>query len=128
MQNLDITEQLKNLREVGQEIITPQYYISFNPYSDSFFLDVPDHKKSIVLKALELDDEFVWVCDGVYPVEVQFTGDYNKVWKEFEPFMNGACVNLIPTNFEKEGKEYIWFEDPENGYSPICRDEIKIIE
>lgn len=107
MQNLDITERLKNLREFGQEIITPQYYISFNPYSDSFLLDVPDHKKSIVLKALELEDEFVWICDGVYPVEVQFAGDYNKVWKEFEPFINGACVNLIPTNFEKEGKEYI---------------------
>ena len=68
---------------------------------------MPDHKKSIVLKALELEDEFVWICDGVYPVEVQFAGDYNKVWKEFEPFINGACVNLIPTNFEKEGKEYI---------------------
>lgn len=124
----NIITSLKELRESGQQIITPNYCITFNPFTDTFSLDVPDHKKYLILSADELTEEYIWNGDGIYPFEISFKGDYDVVWEGLKPFINGVNTQLIPTSFINDGKEYIWFEDPDNGYLPICRDDIKITE
>lgn len=122
----NITTNLKELRETGQQIITPDYCITFNPYTDTFSLDVPEHRKCIILSADQLEKDFIWSGDGMYPVEVSFNGDYDIVWEELKPFINGVNIELIPTSFEVDGNEYIWFDDFENGYTPILREDIRI--
>lgn len=122
----DIITNLKELRETGQQIITPNYCITFNPYTDAFSLDVPDQKKFMIISADQFEQDFIWSGEGIYPVEVNFNGDYDAVWEELKPFINGVNIELIPTSFVKDGKEYIWFEEPDNGYTPILREDIKI--
>ena len=82
----------------------------------------------MLLSADQLEEDFVWNGGGIFPVEVSFNGDYDVVWEELKPFINGVSVELIPTSFINDGKEYIWFEDPDNGYTPILREDIKIKE
>ena len=77
----DIVNRLKLLREEGHQIISPTFTILYNPYIDTFLLDVPEDKKDLVLKAEELEDTYYWDCSGLYPVQVKFNGDYSDVWK-----------------------------------------------
>ena len=43
----DILNRLKMLREQGQQIISPLFSVMYNPYTDTFFLDVPEDKKEL---------------------------------------------------------------------------------
>ena len=45
----DMVNALKSLREEGKMIITPNFYVSYNPFTDTFLVDVPDDRKSIWL-------------------------------------------------------------------------------
>ena len=47
----DIANRLKLLREEGQQIISPTFTIVYNPYTDTFLLDVPEDKKDLALRA-----------------------------------------------------------------------------
>ena len=78
----DIANRLKLLREEGHQIISPTFTILYNPYIDTFLLDVPEDKKDFALKTEELEDIYYWDCSGLYPVQVKFNGDYSDVWKE----------------------------------------------
>ena len=103
----DIANRLKLLREEGRQIISPTFTILYNPYIDTFLLDVPEDKKDLVLKAEELEDIYYWDCSGLYPVQVKFNGNYSDVWKELQPYAEGATIDLIPTGYIEDGQEYI---------------------
>ena len=81
----DISNRLKLLREEGQQIISPTFTIVYNPYTDTFLLDVPEDKKDLALRAEELEDTYYWDCSGLYPVQVKFNGDYSDVWSDLQP-------------------------------------------
>ena len=124
----DIANRLKLLREEGQQIISPTFTIVYNPYTDTFLLDVPEDKKDLALKAEELEDIYYWDCSGLYPVQVKFNGNYSDVWKELQPYAEGATIDLIPTGYIEDGQEYIWLEHYENGCTPVNKNNLEVIK
>ena len=48
----DIANRLKLLREEGHQIISSTFTISYNPYTDTFLMDVPEDKKDLALKCI----------------------------------------------------------------------------
>ena len=123
----DIANRLKLLREEGHQIISPNFTILYNPYIDTFLLDVPEDKKDLALKAEELEDIYYWDCSGLYPVRVKFNGDYSDVWNELQPYAAGATIDLIPTGYVENGQEYVWLEHYENGYIPVSKNNLEVI-
>ena len=123
----DIANRLRLLREEGQQIVSPTFTVSYNPYTDTFLMDVPEDKKDLALSAEELEDMYYWDCSGMYPVQVQFNGDYGNVWTEFQPYAEGATIDLLPTGFVENGQEYVWLEHYENGCIPVSKNNLEII-
>ena len=124
----DIVNRLKLLREQGQQIITPLFSVMYNPYIDTFILDVPEDKKELGLTAEGIEDLFYWDSSTMYPKMVKFNGNYEDVWKELQIYANGASTELIPTAYIEGGVEYIWVEHSEMGCIPIDKTKLQIIE
>lgn len=124
----DIVNRLKLLREQGQQIITPLFSVMYNPYIDTFILDVPEDKKELVLTAEGIEDLFYWDSSTMYPKMVKFNGNYEDVWKELQVYTDGATIDLIPTGYVEDGKEYIWVENYEKGQIALRKDKLQIID
>lgn len=124
----DIVNRLRSLREEGQQIVTPMFTVMYNPHSDTFIMDIPEEKKQLALKSEEFEDVFFWDCSGMYPVSVKFNGDYDIVWQKLSAYAEGAQLNMLPASFIYNNKEYVWLEDYENGYLPVEKDKLQIIE
>lgn len=69
---------LKSLREEGRMIITPNYFVSYNPFTDTFLVDVPKEKKSIWLTHPSAEQYYDWNAEGYYPAEIDASQDYDK--------------------------------------------------
>ena len=123
----DIANRLKLLREEGHQIISPTFTILYNPYIDTFLLDVPEDMKELALRSEELEDTYYWDCSGLYPTQVKFNGDYSNVWNELEPYAEGATIDLLPTGFVENGQEYVWLEHYENGCIPVSKNNLEVI-
>lgn len=123
----DILHRLKLLREEGHQIISPTFTISYNPYTDTFFMDIPEDMKELALRSEELEDTYYWDCSGLYPIQVKFNGDYSNVWNELEPYAEGATIDLVPTGFVENGQEYVWLEHYENGCIPVSKNNLEVI-
>ena len=50
----DIANRLKLLREEGHQIISPTFTILYNPYTDTFLLDVPEDKNIYGLNIMRM--------------------------------------------------------------------------
>ena len=123
----DILNRLKMLREQGQQIISPLFSVMYNPYTDTFFLDVPEDKKELAFEADGIEDIFQWDYSNVYPVRVKFKGNYENVWKELQPYAEGVTIDLLPIGYVENGKEYIWVEHSDDGCIPIEKSKLQII-
>lgn len=123
----DIANRLKLLREEGRQIISPTFTILYNPYIDTFLLDVPEDMKELALRSEELEDTYYWDCSGLYPIQAKFNGDYSNVWNELEPYAEGATIDLLPTGFVENGQEYVWLEHYENGCIPVSKNNLEVI-
>ena len=125
MSNVD---KLRTLKEKGKMIITRNYMIYYSPFTDTFFLDVPEQKKIVAFTSSNKQcsgEEFIHDISGMYPYPVEAEGkSYDEIWDEFEPFLNGATAEMIPTCFEKDGEEYICVDTEEMGVISISRSEI----
>ena len=122
------SDKLKVLKEKGKMIITPDYMIYYNPFSDTICLDIPDEKKVVSFFAVHelcIGERFYYDMTGMYPYSVKTEGKtYDKIWSELEPYLNGASTKLIPTDYTNGGEEYIWVSTDENGLIPLSRREI----
>ena len=78
----------------------------YNPFTDTFYLDVPENKKTVSFFAVNLaciGETFTYDMSGMCPYSVQAGGKtYDEIWKVFEPYINGASTKMIPTDY-KEG-------------------------
>lgn len=124
----DILNRLKMLREQGQQIISPIFSVMYNPYTDTFFLDIPEDKKELAFIVEGYEDIFQWDYTNAYPVKAKFNGNYDDVWKDLQIYANGASTELIPTAYIEGGVEYIWVEHSEMGCIPIDKTKLQIIE
>ena len=124
----DIVNRLKLLREQGQQIITPLFSVMYNPYIDTFILDVPEDKKELELTAEGIEDLFYWDSSTLYPKMVKFNGNYEDVWKELQVYTDSATIDLIQTGYVEDGKEYIWVENYEKGHISLRKDKLQIID
>ena len=118
--------ELDRLRNEGIQVITPDYVITHNPFTDEFSLDVPENRKEITIKTDINDNLYQWNASTLYPVKVKFK-DYNQVKCELEPYIMGATLSLLPS-YTEEGREYVWFDDSEQGEITVCKDVMTIIE
>ena len=124
----DMVNRLKLLREQGQQIVLPLFTIMYNPYTDVFLMDVPEDRKELGFKAEECEAVFYWDCSTMYPKPVKFNGDYGDVWEELQIYADGATIDLIPTGYVEDKKEYIWVENYEKGQIALRKDKLQIIE
>lgn len=124
----DILNRLRLLREQGQQIVSPIFTIMYNLYIDTFFLDVPEDKKELAFEADGIEDLFYWDSSTMYPKMVKFNGNYEDVWKELQVYTDGATIDLIPTGYVEDGKEYIWVENYEKGHIALRKDKLQIID
>jgi hypothetical protein len=124
----DMINRLRILREEGQQVISPKFTVMYNPHTETFFMDVPETRKQLALKSDELDDVFFWDCTGMYPVAVKFKGDYDSVWKDLEPYSEGATLDLLPYSLNENGVEYVWLEDFEKGYLSVEKNKLQIMD
>lgn len=118
---------LKSLREEGRMIITPNYYVSYNPFTDTFIVDVPKDKKRIWLAHPTSEQNYDWNAEGYYPAEIDANQDYEKAWKEIEQYIDGATIDMLPT-FTQNGKEYVWFNNVDDGEEAVLKDSITIVK
>lgn len=118
--------ELDRLRNEGIQVITPDYVITHNPFTDEFSLDVPENRKEITIKTDINDNLYQWNASIIYHVKVKFK-DYNQVKCELEPYIMGATLSLLPS-YTEEGREYVWFDDSEQGEITVCKDVMTIIE
>lgn len=125
---IDIVNRLKLLREEGKQVVSPTFTIVYNPYTDTFLLDVPEEKKDLTLTSEELEDTYYWDCSGLYPVQVKFNGDYSDVWNELQPYAEGATIDLLPTGYIEDEQEYVWLEHFEKGQIAIEKNKLQIME
>ena len=125
---IDIVNRLKLLREEGQQVVSPTFTIVYNPYTDTFLLDVPEEKKDLALMSEELEDTYYWDCSGLYPVQVKFNDDYSDVWNELQPYAEGATIDLLPTGYIEDEQEYVWLEHFEKGQIAIEKNKLQIME
>ena len=123
----DIILRLQKLRQEGIQIITPEFAVLFNPFQNEFILDIPDCKKEIAIKDTKSDTIYQWDTSSLYPIKVSYRGCYKQVWNVLEPYTQGASLELLPTDFIEDGREYVWFEDYEKGGVALCKDEMMII-
>ena len=124
----DIVNRLKLLREEGHQIISPTFTISYNPYTDTFLMDVPEDKKDLALTSEEIEDTYYWDCSGLYPVQVKFNDDYSDVWNALQPYVEGATINLLPTGYIEDEQEYVWLEHFEKGQIAIEKNKLQTME
>ncbi|MBR6938793.1 MAG: hypothetical protein IKH63_14630 [Prevotella sp.] len=125
---MNSVDKLKALKEKGKMIITPEYMIYYNPFTDAFCLDVPDKKKMVSFFAVHelcIGERFYYDMAGMYPYSAKTEGKtYEEIWKELEPYLNGATTKLIPTSYTSGCDEYIWVTTDENGLIPLSRSVI----
>lgn len=120
--------ELDRLRKEGKQVITPDYVVTYNPFCDEFSLDVPEHKKEIAIRIVGNEKIYQWNASSLYPVTVNFNGDYNEVKSELEPYIEGASLSLLPTSYVENGSEYVWLEDSEFGEIAVRKDDMIIIQ
>ena len=125
---MDISDKLKALKEKGKMIVTPDYIIYYNPFIDTFFLDVPEEKKVVAFFAVHelcTGERFYYDLTGTYPYPVNGEGKtYQEIWTEFEPYLQGASTKLIPTSYVSGKEEFIWVTTEEHGLIPLSRSSI----
>lgn len=122
------TEKLKVLKEKGKMVVSQDYIIYYSPFTNTFFLDVPEEKKSVSFFAINRDclgETFTYDMTGMYPYAViADSKTYEEIWTELETYINGANTKLIPANYTSGRNEYIWVTTERNGLVAISRDEI----
>ena len=118
-----ITDRLQELKETGKMVITPNFVISYNPFKDTFIMDVPDNTKCIWLNIPQSESAFSWDVSCMYPVEVKAEKDYSSTWKILEPYTHGATIDLLPT-FTDDEQEYVWFDVEEKGMVAVLKNTI----
>ena len=122
------SDKLKALKEKGKMVITPDYMIYYNPFTDTFNLDVPEEKKAVSFFAVNelcIGETFTYDVTGMYPYSVDAEGKtYEEIWTEFEPYLQGASTKLIPTSYVSGKEEFIWVTTEERGLIPLSRSSI----
>ena len=118
-------ERLKRLKERGEEIITPSFAITYNPFKDVFIVDVPDDRKYLWFTVPNQKETLCYDMSGLYPVEVA-SSNYQMAMDEIQMYSLGATKQMIPT-FNKNGEEYMWFETDEEGMMAVPLRDIRII-
>ena len=121
-----ILERLKGLKERGEEIITPSFVITYNPFKDVFVVDVPDDKKYLWFTAPKHKGTLCYDMSGFYPVEVA-SSNYQMAMDEIKMYSLGATKEMIPT-FNKNGEEHMWLETDEEGMMAVPLRDIRIIK
>lgn len=125
---MNYSDKLKALKEKGKMVITPDYMIYYNPFTDTFYLDVPEEKKAVSFFAVNklcIGETFTYDMTGMYPYSVEAEGKtYEEIFQELEPYLKGASTKLIPTDYTDGMTEYIWVTTEENGLVPLSRNEI----
>lgn len=120
--------ELRVLKRDGVMVRTENYIIYYNPFTDTFLLDVPEDKK--ILEFFIFDPKYstrtyLWDISGMYPYSVEADDkSYEQIWKELEPYSKGALTKMIPTCFKEGMDEYIMVDTDEDGPIPIKRSDI----
>ena len=121
-------EELRKLKKDGVMVRTDDYIISYNPFTDTYVLDVPEDKK--ILEFFIFDPKYStrtyqWDMSGMYPYPVEADDkSYEQIWKELEPYSKGALTKMIPASFKEGMDEYVMVDTDEDGLIPIKRSDI----
>lgn len=120
-------EQLRQLKENGRIITTPDYTVLYNCFADTFILDIPEDRKILWFQIKGEEDlgTYRWDLRAAYPTSFNaYECDFDAIEKEMEPYIHGATPDLIPSAYEVLGDDYIWIDKDDNGPSPIKRTQI----
>jgi len=121
-------EDLRRLKKDGVMVRTEDFVIMYNPFTDTFIMDVPEDKK--ILEFFIFDPKYSsrtyqWDMTGVYPYSVEAEGmTYEDIWKALEPYSKGAQTKLIPASYRSGMDDYIWINSDEDGLIAVKRSDI----